>query len=97
MKIQEMSKEDLLKCKTVYEKINFWSCLVAFIMALASCAISIVIEFATVNIYVCLAFSIVVWVIALLAVILMIISWAVCRRIEKHLKNFEEEDEKATD
>lgn len=76
-------KNEIQNKKTIYEKINFWSCIVALIMAVASCVINIVVEFAQVNIYVYLAFAIATCVIALPAVILMIISWVKLRKIKR--------------
>ncbi len=69
--------------KTIYEKINFWSCVVGFIMIVVGCVVCIVTHFDLINIDVCLTVAIINWVIALSAVILIIISWVKLRKINR--------------
>ncbi len=75
--------DELQRKKTAYEKINFWSCFVGFLMAIVGCVVNVVTQFDLINIYVCLAVVIVACVIALVAVIFMIISCVKLRKINR--------------
>lgn len=73
--------------KSLYSKINFWSCLVAIMMSVGGFILNIVTQLITVNIWVHLAIAISIGVIGLLSLIPLIWSWVKLRKIEKQSKS----------
>ena len=72
--------------KAIYSKINFWSGIVAFLIAVAGLILNIVTEFVTVDFYIHLALAITICTMGLLAIISLFISWLKLRKLEKQLK-----------
>ncbi len=76
-----------LKCKRrKYVKVNIWSCLAAFIVAVVNMIFNIVVEFSEVDTKISLPFAITMIVLTLLCITPIIISWAKLRKIERILK-----------
>ncbi len=89
---------ELKRRRRKYVKINMWSCLAAFIVAVVNMIFNIVVEFSEVDTKISLPFAITMLVLTLLCITPMIISWAKLRKIERILKqngveDFEEEKE----
>ncbi len=89
---------ELKRKRRKHVKINSWSCLLAFIVAVVSMIFNFVVEFSEVDTKISLPFAITMIVLTLLCLIPMIISWAKLRKIERTLKqngveDFEEEKE----
>lgn len=86
--------DELNRKKEVYTKINLWSCVIGFIMAVAGMVINIIVQFSSVNIRDCLAIAIIVEVVGVIAIVMIVFSGIKLRIIEKKLKLSDVDDTK---
>lgn len=77
--------------KIKYSKINFWSCTVAIIMAVALLILNILNSLKKIEIYICIYWVIAFGIIGLIAIIPMSVSWLMLRKLNKQPPENEEE------
>ena len=77
--------------KIKYSKINFWSCTVAIIMAVALLIINILNSLNKIEIHICIYLVIAFGIIGLISIIPMSVSWLMLRKLNKQPPENEEE------